>query len=422
LAGAALIAAARVRELPLPAQTLAMSAADVALLRAEVNCPEVAELVQKPLLPNVLQRLCARLPERAPKEVAPMPDNLSRDLAGTRILLVEDHEMNRQVAREMLVGWGATVEVAGDGLAALEKLMAVPADHYALVLMDLEMPVMDGREAVRRLRADSRFAGLPIIVMTAHAQGVELQRVLAQGAAGYIAKPFDPEDLLATVIRHAGLAASAAVALPAPDVVTAAEQAFLAALEGVPQFDLAVLQRRFARRTRFLAEALQRFAEDARLLPLRLREAIEHGDLDAARRDAHSFKGLAGTFALGGLEQALRQLELAIIPGSQPSAELALAERCLAAVVESLGKLPAVVGELPAELAAADADEIVRVLCRHLRDGDGEAEELWRNNRGKLAGRYTPRQLASIERAISHWDADGALLALAESAAHEENP
>ncbi|KAB2926204.1 MAG: response regulator [Dechloromonas sp.] len=421
LAGAPLLAAARARELNLPAHILAMSVADAALLRAEADCPEVVERAQKPLMPGVLKRICACLPEPAGKESPAMANGLSRDLGGVRILLVEDHEMNRQVASEMLVGWGAAVDVAGDGLAALEVLMAAPADRYALVLMDLEMPIMDGREAVRRLRADRRFAGLPIIIMTAHAQGVELQQVLAQGGSGYIAKPFEPDELLATVIRYAGLGGTEVAAQSAEAVQTAEEQAFLAALASIPQIDMAVLQRRFAGRTRFLAETLQRFAEDARLLPLRLREALEQGDLDAARRDAHSFKGLAGTFALAELQEALRQLELAIVPGSTPGAPLAEAERCLEAVVEALSRLPSLdvaTAELP---CPGEADEIVAVLRRHLRDGDGEVEELWRSCRTHLASRYSPRQLATIDHAIVHWDVDGALLALAEPATQEEN-
>ncbi|HEX6733368.1 MAG TPA: response regulator [Azonexus sp.] len=416
LAGAALIEAARVRALPLPARLLAMSAADVALLRAETDIPEIAELVQKPLLPQVLQRICSRSP--AGTEAAPTGEPRGRDLHGLRLLLVEDHEMNRQVACEMLEGWGASVDLAVDGLAALEILMGAPADRYAAVLMDLEMPVMDGREALRRLRAERRLAGLPVIVMTAHAQGAELQRLLAQGASGYIAKPFEPDELLAVLVRACGLA----VAVPPPPQAApnAAEAAFLAALEAIPEIDVGVLRRRFAGRMRFLAEALHRFADEARLLPQRLREALKLGDLDSARRDAHSFKGLAGTFALGELQQALRALETVIGGTPEPVAELAAVEQCLAGVLERLARLPVVREELPA--ANGDSARVVAMLCQHLRDGDGEAEELWRNHKASLAGRYSPRQLAGIERAIACWDADGALQILTRAMAQEETP
>jgi signal transduction histidine kinase/CheY-like chemotaxis protein len=417
LAGARLIEAARVRELSLPECTLAMSSADVGLLRAEMTCPEIGELAQKPLLPGVLRRLCRRQ-AGAGGLVAAAAETLPPDLRGMHILLVEDHELNRQVASEMLLGWGATVDVAEDGLVALEKLLAAPADCYALVLMDLEMPVMDGREAIRRLRAERRFVDLPVIIMTAHAQGVELQRALAQGASSYIAKPFDPDELLASIARHCHRAkpvpASSSAATPA-------EEAFLAALSAIPEVDVVVLEKRFSGRLRFLAEAIHYFVDDARQLPVRLRNAIELGDIDTARRDAHSFKGLAGTFGLRELQEALRRLELAIVPRAQPESELAAVERCLAAVLDALGGLPVVAGAALPKGQVGDVEVIVTQLVRHLRDGDGEAEEMWRNKRTLLASRYSPRQLAKIERAIAHWDCDAAIQALGEPVGGEES-
>lgn len=296
--------------------------------------------------------------------------------------------------------------------------MSAPVDHYALVLMDIEMPVMDGREAIRRLRDDKRFADLPIIVMTAYVQGADLQKVLSQGASGYIAKPFDPDELLASIARYCHGGPS----LPAtPAVATTAEQAFLAALRAVPGLDAAVLERRFSGRLRFLAEAIRCFVEDARQLPARLRNAIDEGDVETARRDAHSFKGLAGTFGMRDLQEALRRLEAVIAPQVQPESELTAVERCLAAVLDDLAGLPAVSGDAVPVGTLGDAEAVVGALIRHLRDGDGEVEEIWRNNRALLTARYAPRQLAKIERAIAHWDCEAAIQALGEPTSREEN-
>src|SRR6185369_10940756 len=249
----------------LPAKTLVMSAADTALLRAEINCPGISELLPKPLMPGVLRRICTA---RDGTGVTPAADSDARDsgvLSGMRILLVEDNEINQQVAREILCGWGATVDVAADGRAALSQLFCVPAEGYAVVLMDLEMPVLDGREAVRRLRADDRFRSLPIIAMTAHTLGHELQQVLALGFNGYIAKPFEPEELLALLRPY--LPGSAPVAPPAllpAAVMPAGEAAFAAALAAIEEIDTGLLLRRFSGRTVFLVKALGRFAEEAR--------------------------------------------------------------------------------------------------------------------------------------------------------------
>ena len=105
---------------------------------------------------------------------------MHRRLQGLRILLAEDNDINQQIAIELLEGVGATVDVANNGREAVEKLFqhsgAMP---YDIVLMDLQMPEMDGHQATTKIRSDSRFAKLPIIAMTAHATTEERQRCLA---------------------------------------------------------------------------------------------------------------------------------------------------------------------------------------------------------------------------------------------------
>ncbi|HXE40675.1 MAG TPA: response regulator, partial [Azonexus sp.] len=312
LSGAALIAAAQSRGGALPAKTVVMSAADTALLRAEINCPAISELLPKPLMPGVLRRICAA---REAPGVTPAADSSARDsgvLSGMRILLVEDNEINQQVAREILSGWGATVDVAADGQVALSQLFSNPSGTYAVVLMDLEMPVLDGREAVRRLRADERFKDLPVIAMTAHTLGQELQQVLALGFNAYIAKPFEPEELLALLQPYLpGKAAVARSVQPAPlpaAVVPGGEEIIAAALAAIEEIDTELLLRRFSGCTAFLVKALRRFAEEARCFPGKLRDALALGDRATAHRHAHSFKGLAGTFAMTALQNAVLTL------------------------------------------------------------------------------------------------------------------
>src|SRR6185369_16456551 len=102
-------------------------------LRAEINCPAISELLPKPLMPGVLRRICAA---REAPGVTPAADSSARDsgvLSGMRILLVEDNEINQQVAREILSGWGATVDVAADGQVALSQLFSNPSGTYAVV-------------------------------------------------------------------------------------------------------------------------------------------------------------------------------------------------------------------------------------------------------------------------------------------------
>ena len=129
-------------------------------------------------------------------------------LRGARILLVEDNEINQQIAVELLEGAGASVRVAGNGREACEILLdGPPPVPFDLVLMDLQMPEMDGYQATAKLRDDPRASTLPIIAMTAHATIEERQRCLAAGMNDHIAKPIDPATLFETVERYCKAAA-----------------------------------------------------------------------------------------------------------------------------------------------------------------------------------------------------------------------
>ncbi|MBJ7313085.1 response regulator [Rugamonas sp. CCM 8940] len=123
---------------------------------------------------------------------------------GARVLLVEDNPINQQIAAELMAVQGISVDVAGNGHEALERLRGAGPQAYALVLMDLEMPLLDGHAATRLLRQDPRFDALPVIAMTAHALAEVRLRCLEEGMQDYITKPIDPEQLFATLSRWLG--------------------------------------------------------------------------------------------------------------------------------------------------------------------------------------------------------------------------
>ena len=137
--------------------------------------------------------------------LVPADDRHADRLRGVRILLAEDNEINQQIAIELLEGVGATVEVANDGLEALHKLLDQPAPpNYDVVLMDLQMPEMDGYQATKKIRLDPRFANIPIIAMTAHATVEERQKCLDVGMNAHVSKPIDPSSLFAALERFVG--------------------------------------------------------------------------------------------------------------------------------------------------------------------------------------------------------------------------
>ncbi len=409
MSGGELIEALHARGVELPVRTLVVSVADASLLRQEIDHTGGADVVQKPLLPNSLRRICgagvATEPARV-EHLIPHPGCLQ----GMSILLVEDNELNQQVAGEILRSWGASVDIAANGRIALDLLSAEGPEHYAVVLMDLEMPVMDGREATRRLREEARFQDLPIIAMTAHVAGQGMKDGLAKGVNGYIAKPFEPEELLAMVQPYwRGLIGHVLPPAESGD----ADRAFVVALAAIPQIESAVLLRRFEGRLPFLARTLHRFAEDCQGWSDRLDAMLAGGELEAAQRQIHSLKGLAGTFAMGRLQSALYDLENVIKAGVvEPFGEIAEVDAQLQPLLAGIERVPA---NSPDSAAAADARPIEAVLAllrEQLSEGDGEAEEVWRMNKGRLVGLYSARQVAAIDHAIGQWDFDEALLIL----------
>lgn len=133
-------------------------------------------------------------------------DNLTEmaSLKGKRILLVEDNELNREIAKDILEEFGLLVEEADDGDVAVEKVKAVAdrADYYSLILMDIQMPEMNGYEATKAIRAiEPAGKHLPIIALTANAFAEDRKNAAAAGMDGHLAKPIEIDKLLTTLVR-----------------------------------------------------------------------------------------------------------------------------------------------------------------------------------------------------------------------------
>ena len=231
------------------------------------------------------------------------------NLHGARILVVEDNDVNRQVARELLQSVGAQALLAEDGRMALDILARERVD---IVLMDVQMPGMDGYETTHRIRADASLAGLPIIAMTASVLSEDRQRCLDAGMNDHVGKPIEPENLFAILARHlAGADAS-------HDSQTLGEAEVTAAAspqpepERLPGIDWEMGLTRVAGNAavyrRLLAESDVWFRETVQ----DIRQALDHGDQDTVRNLAHKAKGAAGTLSATHLYQLFLAFEEAV--------------------------------------------------------------------------------------------------------------
>jgi len=296
------------------------------------------------------------------------PEDL-QPIRGAKVLLVEDNEINQQVATELLQTVGLAVTVAGDGRQGVEAALG---GDFDIVLMDIEMPVLDGLEATRRIRASDRpgIADLPIVAMTAHAMTGDHDKSLEAGMNDHLTKPIDPDKLFAALLKwvHPG------ERQPSGDQEAErgktrrdGEEAPLPHLPGIA-VEAGVA--RVGGNRRLYRELLVKFAREYTDSPRQIRASLDAEDWDTARRLAHTVKGVAGSLGAAGVEGVDAELEAALKERDADSVqekldgfghELEAITRSLRSVVEARDESRSVTA------AAAPGDlETLRNLLREI--------------------------------------------------------
>jgi PAS domain S-box-containing protein len=313
-----------------PAPKLVMvTAADTATLVGEARLRCFDAVLNKPVTAAQIGKLLNQA--EAPAASAP---SRPAPLAGLRVLLVEDMPTNQLIAGEILESFGITVDTADNGAQAVTRLLT-ENNRYDIVLMDIQMPEMDGLEATRRLRASGRLDTLPIIAMTAHAMDSERQRCLDIGMNDFVTKPIDPDGLRDILGRWRPTQAM-------PAQTNNKESAPMSSADGLPDLpgiDKADGLRRMMNKPALYEKVLRDFHARFMAEPGAIHDAVQAGDYATAERRAHSTKGLAGTIGAQGLQNASKELELALRQGEPlPDGVFQRFESELNAVITSIAQ------------------------------------------------------------------------------------
>lgn len=345
------------------------------------------------------------------------------NIEGARVLLVEDNAINQQVAREILLDFGLIVDVASNGVKAIE---AVQAQKYDLVLMDIQMPEMDGHEAARRIRADTRFDEMPIVAMTAHALNRDRELSRDAGMVAHVTKPIDPEELLGVLkvwiklgdrgipddrqshhnggVHEAGTNGMALTELPV-------------SLAGI---DIAEGVAKIGGKEKLYRSLLTQFVFEYETAVTELGKHLESGNIEDARVLAHTIKGVSGNLSMMELHKASETLERAIKEQGKDAPPEVLAEFAekLDTVIQALRSLPGQAdaepitqkGELDVEGLRGQIARVRELLAKRSFTVGQAVSGLLQSGRGHVS----PEVLSALETSVKKFDFAGAEKALAQ--------
>ncbi len=336
-------------------------------------------------------------------------------IRGARVLLVEDNEINQQVACELLEKEGFVVTIANDGQEAVDQ---VKVAEYDVILMDVQMPVMGGYEATETIRKESRFKELPILAMTANAMAVDKEDALKAGMNDHIPKPIEPKKLFSTLVEwiEPGEREVPEKLRDSAEQVDEKETESLKKLPNdLPGIDTKTGLERVGGNEKLYRNILKKFAKNQANSTEEINKALEDNDIELATRLAHTIKGVAGNIGATQLQAAAKDLESGIQQNGK-DVDLILIESThtqLELVVRSIDDLEEEM-VTPTDTAQPIADiaeikKLTQQLKDLLEDDDTEAAGVIEELKKQLKGSEVEQKLVLIEDAIAEYDFEGAL-------------
>ena len=340
-----------------------------------------------------------------------------------RILVVEDNDFNQQVALELLQQAGNfSVDLAENGQVALSQMQS---HDYDLVLMDMQMPVMDGIEATLALRSFPRMASLPVVAMTANALLADRQRCIDAGMNDFLAKPIEPKRLWQILLKWIPARPAAETTARVPAMAALARPANPPIFElGVAGIDCASAQRRLLGNTDFYIKTLRMFCIMQSNMIEEMRTVLDGNDWGSAQRQAHTLKSVLATLGADGLALSAAELEQALAErqarsGVDPRID-ALNVELKALIAAVRAKLPEPSAPATLDLSAAACAAAIDELEILLAASNPEALAWLERNPGVLRRNLPEADVTEMEAAIRAFDLDDALLLL-QAAINKEN-
>ncbi|WP_374328657.1 response regulator [Azonexus sp.] len=351
----------------------------------------------------------------------------SGQLAGAHLLLVEDNEINREFATELLRGEGIVVDEAENGAVAVSK---VRQQDYDAVLMDIQMPVMDGLEAARQIRAlpDEKYARLPIIAMTALAMAQDAEQSQAAGMNDHVTKPIAPDRLMAVLGKWIDRSLSRPAASPAAVVEAAlAVDDLPADLLAQTAFNAREGVRRIGGKVASYRKQLRRFRENYADAVSILRQRLADDGTVAAEAHCHALKGVTGNLGAHALYDRFTAIDDLLKRGVTPAAEqLDEVEMLLQQAMQAIDSLAAPAAPAVAPTAAPLPPEVLRSLLDRLANALeydlGAAEPLLNELRAGVAGTPLAPAVAAVAARVDVFDIDNAVAQLKKIARDESLP